>query len=466
MAMNSMFYGRVRTIHFVGIGGIGMSGIAEVLLDLGLCVQGSDLQENDNVKRLEAKGARIFFAHSKNNVDGVDVVVKSSDIKPDNPELIAAKECGIPVVPRAEMLAELMRFKHGIAIMGAHGKTTTTSLVATVLEKAELDPTVVIGGKLNHLKSNAKTGRGQFMVAEADESDGSFLHLSPSIIALTNIDKEHLNFWTSVDAIKSAFTDFINRLPFYGLLVACSDDIHVQAILPLIERRVTTYGLDTEFPADYTATDIVYDGLFTHFQVQKKGALLGQVNLQLVGRHNVQNALAAIAVADELGLSFELIKNALQMFGGVQRRFTVVGEHDGIMVVDDYGHHPTEIEAVLKAASSAFPARRIHVLFQPHRFSRTKALFDEFSNAFSSAHHVIITDIYAAQESPIEGICSEHLAKAIAVQSKNTTVLYGGNLEDATRMAAALAKPGDVLITLGAGSITKSANTLLALLRS
>lgn len=460
--INSIFYGRVRHIHFIGIGGIGMSGIAEVFLGLGLEVQGSDLAEKETVQRLRKLGANIFLGHDKNNIGNAEVVVVSSDIHTENPEVLEAKKRNIPVIPRAEMLGELMRLRHGIAIAGSHGKTTTTSLVAAILQHAHFDPTVVIGGKVNQLGSNAKLGRGPFLVAEADESDGSFRLLSPSIAVITNIDPEHLNYWKGgIEEIKAAFVDFANHLPFFGLAVICLDSEHVRAVLPQLKRRIATYALDHE--AEYQARDITHTGLMTEFTLVKHGQEIDRFHINLVGRHNVQNSLAALAVGDELGIPFPVMKEALLEFSGVQRRFTLIGETQGITIIDDYGHHPTEIKAVLNAAKVTFPDRRILVLFQPHRHTRTHELFDDFVGAFNDAHHVFLTDIYGAGESPIGDISSKKLAKACK-DAGFKHVEYGGTLVDATEKIAAFAKPDDVIITLGAGSITQSAPKLLKML--
>ncbi len=462
MTINSIFYGRARVIHFVGIGGIGMSGIAEIMLSSGLEVHGSDLNENDNIRNLRTRGAIIQIGHHSHHVQDADVLVISSAIKPNNPEVLEAHLRNIPVISRAQMLAELMRLQYGIAISGSHGKTTTTSLVATMLQHAQLDPTVIIGGKVNQLGSNAMLGQGPFLVAEADESDGSFLLLSPSIAVITNIDPEHLDYWKGgINQLKKEFSNFANKLPFFGLCVAGTDSEHVRAILPGINRRFVTYAIEN--PADYTAVDIKHVGLNTHFSVFKHGNLLGNICLHLVGRHNVQNALAAIAVGDELGIPFSAMAQTLADFQGVQRRFTLVGQVKDITVIDDYGHHPVEIDAVLCAAKVTFPGRRIAVLFQPHRYTRTFHLFHEFKNAFGAADIAILSDIYSAGESKIEGISSEKLAAACQ-QEGFSQVQYGGSLENATKTIAQLSKAGDVIITLGAGSITHSAPQLVEMI--
>ncbi len=462
MTINSIFYGRVRVIHFVGIGGIGMSGIAEIMLSSGLEVHGSDLNENDNIRNLRKRGALIKTGHQAHHVLDADVLVISSAVKADNPEVFEAHRRNIPVISRAQMLAELMRLQYGIAIAGSHGKTTTTSLVATMLQHAQLDPTVIIGGKVNQLGSNAMLGQGPFLVAEADESDGSFLLLSPSIAVITNLDPEHLDYWKGgINELKSEFSNFANKLPFFGLCVACIDAEHVRAILPGINRRFVTYGI--EHAADYRAFNIKHDGLYTNFSVSKHGQPVGDICLHLVGRHNVLNTLAAIAVGDELGIPFETMAEALLVFQGVQRRFTLVGHVQDITVIDDYGHHPAEIDAVLQAARVTFPNRRLAVLFQPHRYTRTFHLFDEFKSAFNAADIAILSDIYSAGETAIEGISSEKLA--IACQQEGfSQVQYGGSLEDSTKTIAQLLKPGDVIITLGAGSITHSAPQLLEMI--
>jgi UDP-N-acetylmuramate--alanine ligase len=463
MTINSIFYGRVRVIHFVGIGGIGMSGIAEIMISSGLEVHGSDLNENDSIRNLRARGATIQLGHQAQHVLDADVLVTSSAIRPDNPEVLAAHLRKIPVISRAQMLAELMRLQYGIAIAGSHGKTTTTSLVATMLQHAQLDPTVIIGGKVNQLDSNAMLGQGPFLVAEADESDGSFLLLSPSIAVITNIDPEHLDYWKGgINQLKQEFTNFANKLPFFGLCVACTDAEHVRAILPGINRRFVTYAIENS--ADYTAVDIIHAGLNTHFSVLKYGNLLGKIHLHLVGRHNVQNALAAIAVGDELGIPFAAMAQTLADFQGVQRRFTLVDQVKGITIIDDYGHHPVEVDAVLQAAKVTFPSRRIVVLFQPHRYTRTLHLFHEFKNAFSSADIAILSDIYSAGENIIDGISSEKLATACQ-QEGFPQVQYGGSLENATNTLAQLLKTGDVIITLGAGSITQSASRLVEIIQ-
>ena len=461
--INSIFYGRVRRIHFIGIGGIGMSGIAEVLSSLGLEVSGSDIAENANTKRLAALGVQIQIGHQIENVQEADVVVASSDIKNQNVEVVEAHRLNIPVIPRAEMLAELMRLRHGIAVAGSHGKTTTTSLVACILQHAHLDPTIVIGGRVNQMGSNAKLGAGPFLVAEADESDGSFKLLSPSITVVTNIDLEHVNYWTGgLPQLKEAFTHFLNSLPFYGLGVVCTDSENVRAILPDLKRRVATYGI--EQAAEYMADDIYHEGLLTTFSVSRHRSLLGTIHLHLVGKHNVLNALAAIAVADELKIPFETIRLALESFQGVERRFTQIGEVAGITIIDDYGHHPTEIKAVLSAAKLTFPSRRLMVLFQPHRHTRTQGLFQDFTHSFEHADVAIVSDIYAAGETPIEGVDSKTLAQACNEQGFKQ-VWYGGDLANATSEIALIAEPGDVIITLGAGTITKSGPQLMTLLR-
>ena len=454
------FRNRARTIHFIGIGGIGMSGIAELLLNLHHRVSGSDLKESDVTRRLQSLGGRIFVGHQAENVPAdVDVVVVSSAVRRTNPEWEEARRRGVPVIPRAEMLAELMRLKEGIAIAGSHGKTTTTSMIATVLSEAGLDPTVVVGGKLNALGSNAFLGKGEAIVVEADESDGSFLKLTPTIAVVTNIDPEHLDHYGTFDALSSAFLDFANKVPFYGLAVLCLDHPGVQTLLPKIEKRHVTYGLSPQ--AEYRAENLELDGFSVAFDAVRRGEKLGRVRLRMVGKHNVQNALAAIAVADEVGLPFPVVAEALGGFAGVQRRFTVRGEAKGIMVVDDYGHHPAEVRATLRGAREGF-SRRLVVAFQPHRYTRTRDLLADFATAFNDAEVVILTDIYAAGEDPIPGITSQALVEEIrALGHRNVIFAPRKGLAD---VVAEKLRAGDLVITLGAGDITNVSTELLGLL--
>lgn len=456
-----MFRGRIRSIHFVGIGGVGMSGIAEVLLDYGFGVTGSDLRENEYTKRLEDKGARIRIGHSAEHVAGADVVVFSSAVPPSNPEIVAARRAGVPVIPRAEMLGELMRLKDGIAIAGSHGKTTTTSLVATVLRGAGLDPTVIIGGKLNALGSGAATGAGDLLVAEADESDGSFLHLIPSIAVITNIDPEHLDHYQTLEGVKEAFVGFANRVPFYGLVVACLDHPNVQNILPRIDKRIVTYGFSAQ--ADYRARNPVFSGLCVGFDVEHGGRSLGQFEVRMPGAHNVLNALATIAVADELRVDHDQVRSALRSFEGVQRRFSIVGEEGGVTIIDDYGHHPAEVEVTMEAAQRAY-GQRLVVAFQPHRYTRTRDLFDELTRAFNRADVLFLTDVYPAGEKPIEGADARRLAEAIRAHG-HRDVTFVENREDLAEAIALRLRPADVVITLGAGDITKTGPELLEVLR-
>jgi len=446
-----MFRGRVRHVHFIGVGGIGMSGLAEILRTLEFDVSGSDLRAGENTKNLERLGVRIDIGHRADNVHGADVVVYSSAIDYENPEVREARLHGIPVIPRAEMLAELMRVKYGIAIAGSHGKTTTTSLVATVLRAAGFDPTVVVGGRMAALGSNARLGEGNMLVAEADESDGSFLRLTPTIAVVTNIDPEHLDFYKTHDILKDAFVQFIEKVPFYGLAVLCLDHPHVQDLLPRIQRRHVTYGLSPQ--ATYHARGLNYRGLNTSFVAFNRDKPLGEFTVRMPGQHNVLNTLAVIAVADELEVPLDVVKDALSTFHGVARRFTVVNEIDGVALVDDYGHHPAEVEATLNAARRAYEGR-ILVAFQPHRYSRTENLFDEFTRAFNNADLLFLTDIYAAGEKPIPGITSQHLADAIA-QHGHHSVKYAPDRAAMSAELARSAKPGDVVIALGAGDINK-----------
>jgi len=455
-----MFRGRIRSIHFVGIGGVGMSGIAEVLLAHGFQVSGSDLGQGETTRHLQQLGARVHLGHAAEHVERADVVVFSSAVGRNNPELVEARERGIPVIPRAEMLAELMRLQDGIAIAGSHGKTTTTSLVATVLRAAKLDPTVIIGGKLNVLGSGATLGTGKLLVAEADDADGSFLHLTPVISVVTNIDAEHLDHYQNHDAVKEAFVMFANRVPFYGLVVACLDHPHVQDILPRIEKRVATYGLAAQ--ADYSARELAVEGLSSSFELVRRGQSMGRFRVRMPGVHNVLNALATIAVADEAGVDHAIVREGLETFAGVQRRFTVLGEHRGVTVVDDYGHHPAEIEMTLEAACSAY-RRRVVVAFQPHRYTRTHHLFDELTRAFNRADVLFVTDVYPAGEQPIAGADSDSLVHAIRAHG-HRDVTY---VADRAALAEALhgrARAGDVVITLGAGSITRTGPELIAAL--
>lgn len=400
-------YGKIRKIHFVGIGGIGMSGIAEVLLNLGYKVSGSDLRESEITTRLAKLGGEIVYGHKAENLRDADVVVTSTAVRKDNPEVVEANRRLIPVIPRAEMLAELMRMKYGIAVGGTHGKTTTTSMVATILSHAGIDPTAVIGGRLDSLGSNAKLGQGKFLVAEADESDGTILKLSPTIAVVTNVDADHLDFYRDLDQIKDTFVEFINKVPFFGLAVLCLDDANIQALIPLVKKRFVTYGLASQ--ADFNATDISHKATRTSFTVHHRGQALGRISFKMPGRHNVLNALAAVAVAMELDIPFEKIAEGLHDFGGVQRRFMVRHDDGKVMVVDDYGHHPAEIKVTLAAARSGWD-RRIVAVFQPHRYSRTKALFEEFLTAFYQADHLVVMDVYAAGEDVIEGVRAEDLA--------------------------------------------------------
>jgi len=449
-------------VHFVGIGGVGMCGIAEVLVNLGYAVSGSDMKSTEVTKRLEALGAVVSQGHNKENLKEVDVVVVSSAIKKDNPEVLAAKEAKIPVIARAEMLAELMRLKYAVAIAGSHGKTTTTSMVATVLNAAGLDPTVVVGGKVNVLGANAKLGKSALMVAEADESDGSFLHLYPSIAVVTNIDAEHMEHYHSLDSLKEAFVTFCNSIPFYGLNVLCLDHPNVQGLLPRMEKRVVTYG--TAQSADYHLSDIRLEGFLTHFKASRRGEPLGEFSVRMVGAHNALNAMAVIAIADELDIPLKTVRTALQEFEGVQRRFTVRGEEKGLLVVDDYGHHPEEIKATLRGAKQALK-RRVVVAFQPHRYTRTRDLQKEFACAFNDADALVLLPIYSAGEEAIPGISSEFLGKLI-LEHGHKEVVVAQNPEEAMECLCARTQPGDMVLTLGAGSITQLGPLLLERLRS
>jgi UDP-N-acetylmuramate--alanine ligase len=459
--------GRTRHVHFVGIGGIGMSGLAELLVNLGYVVSGSDLRASAVTARLEALGARVFTGHRAEQVGGADVVVVSSAIRADNPEVLEAVRRHIPVIPRAEMLAELMRLRYGIAVAGSHGKTTTTSMIALMLERGGLDPTAVIGGRLSAFGSNARLGRGEVMVAEADESDGSFLRLSPAIAVVTNIDREHVDHYGDFDRLCEAFVDFANRVPFHGAVVACADDPAVARLLPRMTRRIVPYGLAAP-EAAIRGVDVEVAAAGSRCRVEQVGAAagaraLGEIRLKVPGRHNLANALAAVAVGLELGMAFETIAAALAEFPGAERRFQMVGEAGGVRIVDDYGHHPTEIAAVLDAARLG-PVRRLVVAFQPHRFSRTAALLPEFGRALAAADEVVIAPIYAAGEDPLPGITAEAVAGAVrAVRPVPVHVV--ATLDEVVSRVADRAREGDLVITLGAGSIGTVAPRILEALQ-
>ncbi len=442
---------KIQKLHFVGIGGIGMSGIAELLLNLGYQVSGSDLKQSPVTDRLAALGGKIFSGHSAGNVEGANVVVISSAVRPDNVEVVEAKRLQIPVIPRAEMLAELMRLKYGVAIAGSHGKTTTTSMIATVLVNGGFDPTAVIGGRLNAFGSNAKLGKGDFLVAEADESDGSFLKLTPAIAVVTNIDREHLDHYADLEEIKSAFVAFANKVPFYGAAVLCLDDPNVQAILPQIERRIVTYGTSNQ--ADLVASHIEFQEFGTSCQVRFRGNPLGTLRLRIPGKHGILNALAAVATGLELEIPFEKIASALASFQNADRRFQIKGKKGNVLVVDDYGHHPTEIAATLSAARHACD-RRIVTVFQPHRYSRTQALEEDFARAFYNADILIIVPIYAAGEEPLPGITSERLVEQIK-KFGHRDVRCALNFAEAHMILKDTIQDGDLLLTLGAGDIWK-----------
>jgi UDP-N-acetylmuramate--alanine ligase len=439
-------------IHFVGIGGIGMSGIAELLLNLGYKVSGSDMKRSDITDRLEHLGGTIFKEHAAEQIEGADVVVVSSAIEPDNPEVQAAGQSSIPVIPRAEMLAELMRLKYSIAVAGAHGKTSTTSIVASVLAKGGLDPTVVIGGKLKSIGSNAVLGQGDFIVAEADESDGSFLKFSPTIAVVTNIDNEHLDFYEDLDAIKAVFANFLDRIPFYGLAVLCLDNEPIQDLIPQLKKRYTTYGMSSQ--ADFHIRDVAFGNQKSGFNIYHHGEKLGHINLNLPGIHNVYNATASIAVGVELNIAFDQIKSALETVEGVQRRLEIKGETNGVIVIDDYGHHPTEIKITLKAVEENWPDRRRVVVFQPHRYSRTRALFDEFTRAFYQSDVLVVMPIYAASEKKIEGVNSQNLCEGIKAHG-HKEVIYADGFKAAHSLLKQTLQPRDVLLTLGAGDVWK-----------
>ena len=442
---------KIRHIHMVGIGGAGMSGIAEVLLNQGYEISGSDLSDSAAVRHLRELGARVAVGHTAENVGDVQVLVKSTAIGDDNPELVEGRRRNIAIIPRAEMLAELMRLRQGIAIAGTHGKTTTTSLTASIFDTAGLDPTVIIGGRLNVYGTNAHLGHGDYLIAEADESDGSFLCLLPIINVVTNVDEDHLDHYKSREAIDAAFVQFMNNVPFYGINVVCGDDPGVRALLPRVKRPVLTYG----FAADNHLRAVPLEsGLRSRFEVWREDEKLGEVSLPQPGRHNILNALAAIGAAMEADIAFERCAQGLGGFGGVGRRFEFKGEKDGVTVVDDYGHHPAEIAATLATARQVFPGRRIVAAFQPHRFSRTQAHFGEFCKVFDQVDEVLLTEIYAASEKPIPGVSGQSLAQGVQ-QVSATPVRYFQTLDALAQALPEVLRPGDVLLTLGAGSITR-----------
>ena len=444
-------FGKIKKIHFVGIGGIGMSGIAEVLLNLGYSISGSDLNFSEVTEYLQKLGAKIVEGHRAENVGQAEVVVTSSAVHDDNPEVRAAHEKKIPVIRRAEMLAELMRLKIGIGIAGTHGKTSTTSMIGQVLTQAGLDPTLVIGGKVRSLGSNAKLGTGEYLVAEADEFDRSFLKLAPVIAVITTIEAEHLDCYKDLDEIKNAFVEFANKVPFYGAIIACLDERGVQAIMPRLEKRCITYGLSSQ--AELQARDLKFDGMKTSFEVHNGKGLMGTINLNVPGVHNVKNSLAAIAVGLDMEIPFNVIAQALSEFNGVYRRFEIKGEKNGALVIDDYGHHPTEIEATLKAAKDGF-SRRVVAVFQPHLYSRTRDFHTEFGGAFFQADVLVVTDVYPARESPIQGVTGELIAKA-AREKGHRNVHYVADKNNIPDELEKIVKPNDIVITMGAGDINK-----------
>jgi UDP-N-acetylmuramate--alanine ligase len=448
-------------VHFVGVGGIGMSGIAEVLLNLGYRVSGSDLKASDITRRLSQLGATFYEGHRAENLVHADVVVISSAVRKDNPEVVSARQRKIPVIPRAEMLAELMRLKYAVAVAGSHGKTTTTSMVATVLSAAGLDPTAVVGGKVNVLDSNARLGQSELMVVEADESDGSFLHLHPSITVVTNIDPEHMDHYGTLDKLKDAFTAFCNRVPFYGLNVLCLDNPNVQSLLPRLEKRFVTYG--SSHMADYRLEGIRLEGFTTRFEAFRRDEPLGEFRVRMVGAHNALNALAVIAVAEEMDIPLDVVRSALSEFGGVQRRFTVRGEVAGVTVVDDYGHHPTEVQATLAGARRAF-GKRLVVAFQPHRYTRTHDLLKEFATSFNDADVVFVTSVYAAGEDPIPGATGDALAEAVRAHGHRDVTFVEKRADIAKTLLPRLHE-GDIVLTLGAGDITQVGPELVELLK-
>jgi len=449
-------------IHFVGIGGIGMSGIAEVLVNLGYMVSGSDLQESDATRRLSALGARVFVGHQAENL-AVDpsVVVISTAVKYSNPEVLEARRRHIPVIPRAEMLAELMRMKYGVAVAGSHGKTTTTSLIAAVLSAAGLDPTMVIGGRVHMFGANAKMGQGEILVAEADESDGSFLLLSPVIAVVTNIDKEHMDFHQTMERLTESFLTFINKVPFYGLAVLCIDDANVLGLLPKVKKRFTTYGLSAE--AEFSARDLKLSPAGVEFVALRQGKALGKLHLGSPGKHSATNALAALAVAGELEIPFARVAEALAAFTGIHRRFEVKGEPKGILIIDDYGHHPAEIRATIGAIRDSWN-RPLTVIFQPHRFTRTRDLFEEFLTAFEGADRLVLTEIYPAGEDPIDGATGAALYQAIK-RKGHLDIEFVADKNQIVAQVTAKLSPGDVALTLGAGDIYKIGDQLVEALR-
>jgi UDP-N-acetylmuramate--alanine ligase len=460
--MDSKPFEKRHRIHFVGIGGVGMSGIAEVLLNLGYDITGSDLRESEATHRLRSLGAEIHIGHDAANLGSdLSVVVISTAVKFSNPEVLAARERLIPVIPRAEMLAELLRLKSGVAVAGSHGKTTTTSMIAEVLTRAGMDPTMVIGGRVRSLGSNAKMGKGAILVAEADESDGTFLLLSPTIAVVTNIDREHMDFYETTEGLTEAFVNFINKVPFYGVAVLCLDHPRVRALIPKAKKRCVTYGFSSD--ADFYADKLTFDRMEVTFSVNHRHQTLGEINLHIPGRHSVANALAAVAVAHELGVDFPSIAESLSAFAGIHRRSEVKGEARGVIIMDDYGHHPTEIEVTLQAIAEGW-GRPLTVVFQPHRYSRTHDLFEDFVAAFDRADRLILTEIYPAGEEPIAGVSGAHLYQAMQRRG-HMDVEFISRPEEITEKVYARLQPGDIVITLGAGDIYKVGEHLLELLQ-
>jgi UDP-N-acetylmuramate--alanine ligase len=451
-----------QQFHFTGIGGIGMSGIAEILLNLGYQITGSDAKLTPITERLSSLGAKVFEGHSATNIDGAKALVVTSAVKADNPELLEARRLGIPIIPRGELLAELMRMKYGIAVAGSHGKTTTTSMVATILSHAALDPTVVVGGRVGTMGgSNARLGKSSFLVVESDESDGSFLKLSPILAVVTNIDREHLDHYKDIDEIRSAFTEFVNKVPFYGAAIVCLDDDNVQQILPSVKRRIVTYGMGAQ--ANLVITHSSCGHLSSTFSLRLRDQELGDFHVSVPGVHNVLNATAAVAIGLELEIEPDVIREGLAKFSGVDRRFQQRGQEKGVTVIDDYGHHPTEIRATLAAARDC-RFERIHAIFQPHRYTRTMHLMDEFARSFHAADHVYLLDIYGASEKPIEGVTSEALADRMR-SFGHRSVEFVGSIDKAAEAVAANAKEGDAVLTLGAGNVWQTGDRLLQKLR-